>query len=109
MEDTAVEAGATSAIETPRGPGPVSKKPLAYARTDPAIQVPGAPPRQTLPGWQSSTQLGTLDKEAWIARETAAASATRTAVQMRGGNAFKEVMEPIFRMADQIFGIDILE
>ncbi len=70
---------------------------------------------KTLPGWQPQTQaieataegaVFRMSKTEWVLRENQAASATKNAVQMRGGNAWTEVCEPIERKADLLFGPD---
>jgi RHS repeat-associated protein len=88
-------------------------------QTLPGWNPPTLPtPRQpTLRGWQPRTRVADMSpegvvlehtKESWIAAELQAAGGTKLAVERRGGNVFKEVVLPIFRMADRIFGPDVL-
>jgi hypothetical protein len=88
-------------------------------RTLPGWNPPALPtPRQpTLRGWHPQMLATEMTpegvalehtKEAWIAAELQAAWGTKLAVEKRGGNVFKEVVLPIFRMADRIFGPDRL-
>jgi RHS repeat-associated protein len=70
---------------------------------------------RTLPGWHPQTSaiensaegaVLRMSKNQWVIGEFQAASSTRLAVQIRGGNAYKEVCEPIEKQADLLFGPD---
>jgi len=90
--------------------GSLVKRPATSA-ADNAAGLAG----RTLPGWHPHTQaiensaegaVLRMTKTEWVLAENRAASATKLAVQKRGGNAWTEVCEPIEKQADVIFGLD---
>jgi RHS repeat-associated protein len=87
------------------GAPPVYEGELAYAKTQPTIQVPRRPRAETLPGTTPFVQPEGLGKADWIGFSSRVSSGTKTALEKSGRSA-TEVITRIFDMAKTLYGGD---